>query len=172
MKEEGFDLLPINSTSGVNQFVYWEPGSCLALASLSLKSCKQCEICLDYLGDDMGFACAKDHFNCWECLEKHVMHTIQPDSVGRSIKEETGNLLCPHFECSDEITMLNLAKVKVPEKIFDLIEKQKTEFTTKKIVEKELKEQESTLRKEYEDLMNIKDEKEREVCGWILSIRF
>lgn len=89
---------------------------------------------------------------------------------GKAIDEKSGNLRCPYHGCSDEITMLNIAKERVPGRIFALIEKQKTDFTTKKAVKKELKEQEERLRKEYETLMNIRDEEEREAARMRLDI--
>jgi len=118
----------------------------------------------------MGFACSKAHFICWDCLGDHVMHATGPDSVGKAISENSGNLLCPFYGCNDEITMLNIAKEKVPERIFALIEKQKADFNTKKAVEKELKQQEQRIRKEYEALMNIRDEEERVAARMRLDI--
>jgi hypothetical protein len=169
MKEGGQDYIPTTQADSEARFVFWEPGSCLALAVMTMKSCKQCQICLEYFGADMGFACSKAHFICWDCLGDHVMHATGPDSVGKAINEKSGNLLCPSG-CNDEITMLNIAKEKVPERIFTLIEKQKADFNTKKTVEKELKQQEERLRKEYEALMNIKDEEEREAARMRLDI--
>ncbi len=170
MKEAGQDyILTTQADSEDSRFVFWEPGSCLALAVMTMKSCKHCQICLEYFCAEMGFACSKAHFICWDCLGDHVMHATGPDSVGKAINEKSGNLLCPSG-CNDEITMLNIAKEKVPERIFTLIEKQKADFNTKKTVEKELKQQEERLRKEYEALMNIKDEEEREAARMRLDI--
>ncbi len=171
MKESGLDYIVTNQEkSDLKKFVFWEPGSCLSLFDCSIKNSKKCEICLEYSSADMGFSCTKDHFNCWLCLGDHIEHATGPDAVGKSIDEKTGNLVCPSYECSEHIKLLSLAREKVPENIFELLNKKMTEFETKKAVEKELKKQEARLKKQYEDLMKIKDEEERKAAHMRLEI--
>ena len=86
----------------------------------------------------------------------------EPDSVGQSINETNGNLLCPQPKCGEEITRLIVAKENVPEKVFYLLEKLKTDFETKKVVDKALKELEARMINEREKLMANLDKEERE----------
>ena len=146
----------------MKQFVYWEPGSCLALALVSFKSSQNCAICLDYFLIEEGYACSKNHFLCWECFEGFTKSASEPDSVGKSINDKTGNLLCPDTDCTEEITLQNAAEKKIPKNLFDLLEKQKTAFETKKVVEKALQEQKDRMDNEHRRLMAIQDIEERE----------
>lgn len=137
------------------------------MALVSFKNCEQCNICLEYSTPEKGFACAKNHFMCWECLEEHVKHASAPDSVGKSINDKNGNLYCPYPDCNEEITLLDVAKEP---RIFSLIEKMKTDFESKKAVDKALKEQEARLKREHDRLMAIADEEERNAARIRLDI--
>ncbi len=58
-KEQGFDcILSTKSDEPVRKMVYWEPGACIALGIVILKSCKECSICMDYYTSEMGFTFA------------------------------------------------------------------------------------------------------------------
>ena len=162
-KEQGFDcIVSTTSDEPVRKMVYWEPGACIALGIVTLKSCKECSICMDYYTSEMGFTCPKGHFQCWECFEQNVEQAFKPGAVGKAINRENGNLFCPIPRCNEEIPLLSLAKEKVPDNIFKMYEKQRFDFEASKVVERALKEQKERLNKEREKLMAILDKEERD----------
>jgi len=175
-KQKGFDCIQSSpNESEVKKFVFWEPGSCIQLNLLSLEICKQCQICLDYYSDEKGYLCSKKHFLCWDCFEQHVNQAAGPDSVGKCVDNE-GCLLCP--ECSESITLLNVAKESVPKKVFDLLENLKAKIKITKAVNEALKDQETRLRKEFERIQAIQDREEQmaerlrlEIIEDILTLR-
>ncbi len=175
-KQDGFDGIQSSSEkSEAKRFVFWEPGSCVQLKLLSLKMTEMCKICFDYYTDEKGFSCSKKHFLCWDCFEQNVKQASEPDSVGKCVDNE-GNILCP--ECSEPITLLNVAKESVPKNVFVLLENLKSNIKIKKAVDEALKEQETRLKKEFERIQAIKDEEERmaerlrlEIIENILTLR-
>ena len=161
LKEAGFDCKSTSPPdSSLKQFVYWEPGSCITLSSVTLQICSMCIICMDYQPVGHGFSCSKKHFQCWECFAEFVKQASEPDSVGKTINEK-GNLLCPDTKCNNEITLHDVAKENVPEKIFESLKQLTTDFKIKKAVEKALKESEARRIKEQARLAAIRDKEER-----------
>ena len=79
-------------------------------------------------------------------------------------------MLCPSLGCHEEITLLNVAKKKFPSKVFNLLEKLKLTFETKRIVQQALKDQEDRLKKEYTYLISIEDNDEREAARLKLEV--
>ena len=142
----------------MKRFVYWEPGSCINLALVKFKKREQCKICFDYFLRKEGYLCSKGHFLCWNCYEQNASQASEPGAVGHCI-DENGDLLC--VECREPMTLFKVAKETVPQKIFDLQERIKSDVKTKKTVEKALKEQEIRLNREFERILAIKDEEER-----------
>ena len=162
-KEQGFDcIVSTASDEPVRKMVYWEPGACIALGIVTLKSCKQCSICMDYYTSEMGFTCPKGHFQCWECFEQNVEQAFKPGAVGKAINRENGNLFCPIPRCNEEIPLLSLAKEKVPDNIFKMYEKQRFDFEANKAVEKALIEQKARLIKQRKKLIAILDKEARD----------
>lgn len=163
-KEQGFDCIVSTPPDEMTQrIIYWEPGACIALGLVTLKSCKPCSICFDYFtGDEAGFTCPKDHSQCWECFEQNVKQAYEPGAVGRVINPKNGNLFCPFPECGVEISLLDVSKGKVPDSIFKMYEKHRSDYEANKIVEKALKEQETRMIKEQERLVAIIDKEERD----------
>lgn len=158
-KEKGFDGIQSSSNeSEVKKFVFWEPGACFKLKLLSLKMFETCKICFDYYPAEKGYSCSKKHFLCWDCFEQHVKQASEPDSVGKCIDKD-GSLLCP--ECSEPITLLNVAKESVPQYVFDLLENLKSKIKIRKAVDEALKEQENRLKKEFERIQAIQDKEEQ-----------
>ncbi len=175
-KQDGFDGIQSSSEkSEAKRFVFWEPGSCVQLKLLSLKMTEMCKICFDYFTEEKGFSCSKKHFLCWDCFEENVKQASGLDSVGKCVDNE-GNILCP--ECSESISLLNVAKESVPKNVFVLLENLKSNIKIKKAVDEALKEQETRLKKEFERIQAIKDEEERmaerlklEIIEDILTLR-
>lgn len=163
-KERGFDCIASTPPDELTQkIVYWEPGACLALGLVTLKSCKLCSICFEYFtGNEAGFTCSKDHSQCWECFEQNAKQAFEPGAVGKVINSKNGNLYCPIPECDVEISLLDVSKEKVPDNIFKMYEKHRSDFEANKVVEKALKEQEDRLIKERKRLMAIIDKEERD----------
>ena len=159
-KKAGFDCIQTTpDDSEVKKFIFWEPGACMQLSLIALKVFKLCQICLDYHKEANGYLCSKKHFLCWDCFEQHVTQASQPDAVGKCVNDQ-GDLLCP--ECSEIFALLDVAKESVPAKVFDMLNKLKSDYKIKKAVERALKDQEDRLRKEYENLMAIQDVEERD----------
>lgn len=119
-----------------------------------------CIICFDYQPTGKGFPCPSKHFQCWDCFNEFVKQASGPDSVGKTINEK-GNMICPDTKCNKEITLHNVAKENVPEKLFESLTKLKTEFEIKRAVDKALKEHEARRLKEQARLDAIRDEEER-----------
>ena len=162
-KQAGYDCVQ----SSPEKVVFWETAAAVPLALVTLKNNEECKICLDYYLIDKGYSCKKKHFMCWECFENHVKQVSGPDSVGKSVDKD-GNLLC--IECDELITLLNVAKGSVPKNVFDLLEKLKSNSAMKKAVDKALQEQETRLKKEFERILAIQDQDEREAERFRLDI--
>ena len=107
---------------------------------------------------------------CWECFECHLQHALEPDQVGESLNETNGNLICPNHQCHEEITLFKLANNNAPGEVFDLLEKLKLNFETKRIVHQALKDQEDRLTKDFNSLMTIQDNDEREAARLRLEV--
>ena len=144
-----------------------ETAAAVSLALLTLKNNEQCKVCLEYQIIEKGYSCSKKHFMCWQCFEDHVKQVSGPDSVGKGIDND-GNLLC--VECNELITLLNVAKGSVPKNVFDLLEKLKSNSVIKKAVGKALQEQGTQLKKEFDRIMAIQDQDERDAERMRLDI--
>ena len=160
---QGFDcIVTTPSDSPITKMVYWEPNACISLGIFTVASAAQCSICFDYYAPESGFACPLwFHFQCWECFEKSAKEAFKPGAVGNLLNIVNGNVLCPFPDCKTEITLLDLARVKVPDNIFKAYESQKNDFVTNKVVEKALREQEERMIKQRDRLMAIQDTEER-----------
>jgi hypothetical protein len=166
-KQAGYDCVQIKGN--VDEKVYWVPGACIPLGLVTMRFHKQCIICLDNcLGKD-GYACSNKHFLCWECLEYQLKDAFQPGHVGKTMNQD-GVLICSDTECTEFISLQNMARESTPAKVIELIDELKSSFKIKKAVEAALKDQERRLTKEFERIMAIKDIGEREVERIRLSI--
>jgi hypothetical protein len=102
------------------EFVFWHPGTAIALQIIEMTLHIKCSICGDSYPNDARSGCScpsKHHFTCWSCLSNYMEAAQQPGAISSYVNAD-GHLTCP--ECKDPYDLTTLTSGgKAPKEMID-----------------------------------------------------